>query len=107
MTYQVFGQIEPQEIRLLDQLNFLSSYPTFDPFFCQNGLSGFVKLLEPDEARGAVSARESAVAELVLPNASLEVARDARVERAGVIGHDIDVIATHGISRSKFVKKYS
>jgi hypothetical protein len=107
MTYQVFGQIEPQEIRLLDQLNFLSSYPTFDPFFCQNGLSGFVKFLEPDKTGGAVLASKAAFTKLVLANSAFEVVRHPRVERAGVIGHDIDVIATHEISRSKFVKKYS
>jgi hypothetical protein len=76
-------QVLPIRIELLDRTNFPSAIPALNLFFARDRVANVVVLFEPHEPMHTVTFGESwNEIVLVLINASVEIARDSRVESA-------------------------
>jgi hypothetical protein len=92
---EIQAEVVPVGIERLDQGDFLGAAPLFDFFFTRYCRANVGVGLEPDEFGDVVlfcEAREDFC--LVLANAVRQVAGYAKVEDAGLAGHEVDVEGT-------------
>ncbi len=92
------AEVIPFAIQRLDQCDFLRSPPLFDFLFTRHGRADARVWFEPDEAGDVVFLCETGKDFFfVLAGAVWQVAGNAKVEDAGLAGHEIDVEgALHG-----------
>ena len=83
-------------IHLADECEFLLSPPAFDLLFAGDRVSHVGVGFDVDQARDIVFFRETGVEFLfVFGNAAVEVIGDARIEHAGRVGKNVDVVDGH------------
>jgi hypothetical protein len=87
-------QIAPRRIHRNNQLNLPNPEPPFDPFLAVNRIAHIVETLVVNESIDLVPlAKFRSIPQLVFPNPSAEVIRNAGVERLGAVCENINAVA--------------
>lgn len=95
----VFPEVASLRIGLPDQGFLAAAYPALDLLFSSNRFVDVAVVSSMDKPRDAVLPGEAGqYAPSVLVDAAGKVVCDANVERAGVIGHDVDGVFCHATS---------
>jgi hypothetical protein len=105
LVRKALGKIFPRGIVALDKPDFLFTPPSLDFFLARNGVANVAEYLEVDQAKDAVSRRESWNEPLAMfDHSALEIARHAGVQISRPTGENVNAVrAVHfrlGKSRS-------
>src|SRR5947208_12224687 len=89
-------QVLPCGVLLFDQAHLACTHAAFELLLAGDGVANIAKLLEVNQPRDVVPAREAGgETELVLIHASREVVGDARVQHSRATRHDVHVVSVH------------
>src|SRR3989304_7601 len=99
------AQVFPVWVQGRYQRNLLAPDPSFDLFLTLNRHPHIRRRFVVDKSRQLVSLREAAASVMdVLMEAPLQVIRDAGVQRARVVRHDVHVVIAHRVNRDSSLR---